>query len=885
MRHRKTHDIAVTPSRKHAVAEYDARPTPQKIRDRILASDRVYSGFEIIYAPAPCYDDSRFLVLANDKTVLVGACFFDSITKLSNVHGKSMADELEILFDPFDDGLGYVQFYFNLSGKTPKVSTQPHNDSEPLSEVITSTHLPYPEAQSSAFDGVKLKKYRWWDEKIAKYSIAALHCRWLFAWFDVAEVFRNGRSAGFNIARQRTYIDEFGSWNHASGNGSQDALSLGKLYRTEPPAVVSGVEADVQGKTMTLTGVCEPRPTGLKLSLINPLGDEVAIKPKWKGKRFTITAPTGGVGGRYRLKPSTSRTPVEPGFVAVDVPEAVRARDFTLSLTYDSPMCVIANYYTPERLDRDMGAWKKLGIERVHWIEYGDWPSFWHGAKELNEIWGKGYKRTVKECGDYTTAGCAAAHRQGMEFITDFKTFDIGMNCFPLTRPYRNSTAREQLDRNYSSVVPEIAAAQGATWKANPAWLRKPNLPVTRVVLYSDVEIPALKPGAVKVLASKDNRRFTPIRATVKTGTVQRPHRRWTPAGSVPDSNGGKAKNWFIEITGLSTDKPYLAVKIEGQTFELSHRGFMFVEAFGSDGQPCVVTPATSGDLDRGFFFWKGWQGWSNQTESLIQRRGWASGAIGMVFDEDDAMVTLLEPAHEQASAIWLNRIRKHIAAGVDGVDIRTYCQHNGPMHYLKYAFAQPVLETFRSLYGRDPEMRDDDYEKIRNIRGDFYTGFIAQASKLLHAKGKKLIAEVESGVEVPSSMHVRMQLPVQWRRWITEGLIDEIRVKWYSPWSVYVHEEILPLARKHDIPVHVISRCLHQGPSHRFIEMGTQTIADSVRSGFAGYSWYEQQNFMDTNAAGYPEFKGPMPAYFGAIEETLQSMGDADGTNKPARK
>src|SRR6478672_10266932 len=143
MNYLNPNEIRVSASRKHAVAQFDPKPTPQKIRQRILANDTgVSSGFETIYSPAPCYDDSRFLVLGNEKTLLVGACFVDSITKLSSVHGKSMSDELEIVIDPFDDGLGFVQFYFALSGKTPKVSHNPHNDSESLAEVIINTHLP-----------------------------------------------------------------------------------------------------------------------------------------------------------------------------------------------------------------------------------------------------------------------------------------------------------------------------------------------------------------------------------------------------------------------------------------------------------------------------------------------------------------------------------------------------------------------------------------------------------------------------------------------------------------------------------------------------------------------------------------------------------------------
>jgi hypothetical protein len=858
-------------SRKHAIVVHDANPTPEKIRQRILKDDRVNGGFEVIYAPGPCWDDSKFVVMGNDQTLLVGCCFPDSITALSSVRTKHMADEFEILFDPYDDGLSYVQFYFNLSGKAPEVSHSPHRDGGVISEVLVATHLPYAEAQSSAFEGVRLRKYQYTDETISGYLISGLRLRWLFAWFDTKEVFRNGKRAGFNIARQRTYIDEFGSWNHASGNGSQDAGSLGKLYRTQAPAVIEGVKTVIAGGVLTLTGTCTDKPADLALKLLDPMGKEIAIEQRWKGGQFTITARAGGVGGRYRLVPSSQKRAVEPGFVAVDVAEAKRADDFVVSMTYDPPDNLMNTHYSPERLDRDFGAWKKAGVQRVYWLEYSNLPSLWM-AGEFGKFWGKQYKETVKHCGDFLTAAAKSAHKQGLEFYSNFKTFDIGMNFMLTEKAFRKSSAFNRLDNRYSFVAPEIAAARGATFHANPAWLRKPNLPVTRVVIYSDSKIPAIKPGSLKVLVSKDNIKYTPVRATVKTGVVQRPHQRWTPAGNVPES--GSAKNWFIELTGFSTDKPYLALKIEGEKFQIWHRGFMVVEAFGTDGKSCVTTPATSGGLDRGYSFWKGWQGWSNQTEAVIQRRAWSSEGIGLVFDEAHCMPTLLEPAHEQARKIWLGRVSDQLAAGVDGIRIRTYCHHNGPMHYLKFAFAQPVLETFRGLYGRDPEMRDDDYEKIRNIRGDAYTQFIAAASKLVHAKGKKFAVEIESGVETPSSLNVRMQLPMQWRKWIEQGLVDEVSVKNYSPWAVHVHEEVLPHARKHNVPVNVISRCLHQGPGHRFLETAAQTTADSVRAGFGGYEWYEQNNFMELNSEGYPMFKGPMPAYFAMVRETLEAMG-----------
>jgi hypothetical protein len=860
-------------SRKHVHAEFDAKPTPEKIRKRIFADDKVTSGFEYIYSPAKTYDESKFLVLANEKTVLVGACFFDSQPKLSNVHGKTMADDLEILFDPFDDSMGYVQFYFSLSGKTPRVQTTAHNDSEPLSEVILATHLPYPEAQSSGFDGVKLVKYRWWDEQIAGYAIAGSRCRWLFAWFETKEVFRNGKSAGFNVARYRPYMDEFSSWNFAGGNGSQDALSLGKLYMPGAPVATLEVgEPKLEGDVLTVEGAVKGQKSRTALSVINPLGDVVEAAAKWTGEKFTLEIKTNGLRGRYRIKSSAGEQAIEPGYVAVDLPEGKRAKEFQLSLTWDSPMGVIANYWTHERFDRDFGAFKKCGIQRCHWIEYSNWPSFWEGPA-LGTYWGKEYAKTVKHVGNYTQAACASAHRLGIEFIADLKTFDLGFNSYFTEKPFKKSSSWEVLEQKYSSCVPEIAAHPELTMQTNPAWRRKPNLPVGKVVFYSDVEFPAVKAGKVKVYASADNKKFTQIKATVKTGTVNRQHQRWTPAGNVADTGAGKAKNWFIEISGLKTDKRYLVFKIDGERFEFWHRGFMFAEAFGADGKACVVMPATGGTMEKGFTFWKGWQGWSNQTEAMIQRRNWWSDGVCVAFDEAQNMPTLLEPAFEETRQIWLDRIQMLIDLGVDGVDIRTYCHHNGPSHYLKYAFAQPVIDTFKSLYKREPGMNDADYEKVRNIRGDFYTQFMREASKLLKSKGKKLIAEVESGAEVPTNVHVRMQLPVQWKQWVKEGLLDEVHIKWLSPWSLFAHEDVLPFCRKHGVKVHVISRCLHYGPGRRHREAAMHLVADSVRSGFDGYRWYEQQNFSDLNQEGYPSFKGPIVDYFDTVRHTLDVL------------
>ena len=194
-------------------------------------------------------------------------------------------------------------------------------------------------------------------------------------------------------------------------------------------------------------------------------------------------------------------------------------------------------------------------------------------------------------------------------------------------------------------------------------------------------------------------------------------------------------------------------------------------------------------------------------------------------------------------------------------------------MSYLQYAFAAPVRDTFQSLYGRPPRLCQEDYERIRRIRGDFYTEFLRDAKRLVSEHGKKLIVELESGMEVPPSLDCRMQRPMDWRTWLKEGIPDEIRLKWWTMESTFVHEQVLPLARQRCIPVHIISRCLHTGLDIRAREMAELVIGGACAAGFSGYSFYEQQNLMDLSPEGRSTLKGPVRAYFARAREALAAM------------
>jgi len=857
--------LSTRESNRWCVVEYDERPSAAKLRKQILREENVVSGFSILTAPAPAYDDTSFKVCGNEKEILVAVCLLDSVHP-SQSGDRGPADTVEVLFDPLNDQIGYEQFLLDPSMKEAAPGTNPHRDPEHVGEVQVISHRPYPEAHSSAYPGVKLKRHEWRDERFSAYSIAPLRCRWLFAWFYTEQIFRNGPVCGFNVCRNRPYLAEYSSWNYCGGNGAQDATGFGRLYRIKAPAHVTQVSARLNGQALSIEGELDGLAGELGMELVTPCGDRRPLRLSVSGSTWKGQARLGAVeGGRYRFCPRFAGGPVEPAYLSVDVPSRSKAQDFCLSVTYDPPMSIIANCYTPDRLARDMEIWADLGVNRVHWIEYGDWPSFW---KYPPPGWAENYARTVRECGDFLASAVEAAHRHDLELIADLKTFDLGFNCFFADGDGVSTV--EDLEKEHACVIPEIAAHHEWTMRANPAWEREPSLPVSRLRLYSEKPIPELSRSEVRLLTSEDNVRFRRYRKSFdwQQGTLRRPHMRWTPAGNVKEKSG--RKNWYVEFSGLRVDKPFLAVQLGKGAFQLWHRGYMLAEAWNASGESVPLTLATNGNSEGGFYFWKGWPGWTNQTEAILQERQWDGRDLGIAFREMPNMPTMLEPAYEGARKIWLERIGRILGGGADGVDIRTYCHHNGPMSYLKYAFAQPVRETFQSRYGREPRADPQDYERIRRIRGDFYTEFLRTAKRMVSQRSKKLVVELESGIEVPATLDCRMQLPMDWRTWIREGVLDEIRLKWWTAESTFVHEEVLPLARKHDIPVHIISRCLHEGLTARAVELAERVVGGACSAGFSGYSFYEHQNLMDMNSEGRSTLKGPVRAYFEKAREVL---------------
>jgi hypothetical protein len=554
-------------------------------------------------------------------------------------------------------------------------------------------------------------------------------------------------------------------------------------------------------------------------------------------------------------------------------------KDFKLSVTYDIPDNVgCSSGYTPERLDRELRLWKSYGVDRVYWIEYGplsQWPSLWKpkffnltGAQK--EAMERNVELTQRTCDDTLKWAVKSAKRHGMEIFAVYKPFDLGFN-FSFCEDDGYSCV---MDADSRMVVahPDIAANQKYTMQANPAWLRKPVLPIKGLTLWSQKPIEAFDTKKLNLWTSTDNKHFTQYKGAlkVKLGTTSRPNMKWTPAGVVQEK--GSQENWSIELSGLNVKTPFLALEIDGERICVSHRMFAFVQALGPDDALSPVELSSSGSRDKGFHFNKYWPGWANHNEPILDHYTWSGAPMCLRFGDAPAISTLLEPTYEQARKVWLKHVKRILAAGVDGIDIRTIGHHSGTESYLKFAFAQPVREEFKRQTGREVEAKEEDYQQIRTIRGDAYTQFLKEASQVIRAGGKKLATHVEWGTEVPSNLTIRlqMQMTLQWERWIKEGIVDEISLRGWGIASRQVHNNIFPLTRKHNVGVHVISTCLPGGIDIRAMELCPRLVKEAQAAGFAGYSFYETDSFMRMNTQGYPMPVGLIDEAIGAARRAL---------------
>ena len=543
------------------------------------------------------------------------------------------------------------------------------------------------------------------------------------------------------------------------------------------------------------------------------------------------------LGRLHRNSPARPRTAPLPPPV----------KNFRVSITNDSPMVVVNRHYTPASLDAEMRTLKDWGVNRLHWIDYSNYPAFW-----AMPFWNKQYAATVKACGDLLAAACRAARKHKVELVPDFKVFDLSFTAREGTKKQRDSVPG--LDGPAVLCVREMMGHEDAFLQTNPAWRRKAAFPIHTLRFYSREPLPGIAPRDLQITGSPDNVTYQKVRvdpAKVSVRQVNRPNRRWTPAGTEPEP--GRHTSWMIEVRGLAINQPFVAIEIPTASGRLFNRHFALVEAIGSDSSeaPFVCSDAAPHDGEkRKFDFFGKWPAWNNYNDHTVGFTSLDLRSFGLAFMEPPALPGMLEPTHPSSQKIWLDRIDHYLDHDVAGISIRTLCHHRRCPSWLQYAFAPTVLSAFERRHGRLPAAVEPDYAEVRRLRGEALGDFLAAAAARIRAKKKKAIFQVETGGELPPGRESRMALFLDYEKWISSGLFDELHVRSITGHSPWLRRTILPLARKHGVEVHLLTRNHATGFGPRdFLE--TQKITrDAKALGYSGINFYEAANLYEFTTA-----------------------------------
>lgn len=137
--------------------------------------------------------------------------------------------------------------------------------------------------------------------------------------------------------------------------------------------------------------------------------------------------------------------------------------------------------------------------------------------------------------------------------------------------------------------------------------------------------------------------------------------------------------------------------------------------------------------------------------------------------------------------------VREYMLAGMcrlidehdfDGLYVCTRTHSRPAESADQLGFNEPVVEAYRAKYGVDILTEQFDAQKWRDLRGEFVTQFLRELRAAMKERGKRLAVAIPRG-DIVGPPYGNMTL--DWRTWVSEGLVDELVVgptsgSWHYP-------------------------------------------------------------------------------------------------------
>ncbi len=527
------------------------------------------------------------------------------------------------------------------------------------------------------------------------------------------------------------------------------------------------------------------------------------------------------------------------------------AKNFRISVTNDILMVMRHLPYSRENLAAEMRTLKAWGVERIHWIDNTGYPA----------APGSNYLKSLRQCGPLLPAGCRAAKAHQLEFVADIKLYDLSF----LTErtSVGNHSAVPVFDgSNCLSFSPEMSGRTDIFVSSHPDWRRKTAFPLTTLRFFSLEPFPSLKSSDIILEESADNLHYRPVERSklkVRVRTEDRPNRRWHVDKVRPEA--GHAACWVLELSGLNINHPFLSIRIKRPGVNLLNLQFAALEAVNEAGDEAPflfgrgggeLMPFEAEDKTKAVRRYKfSVDGMlSGGDEPVVSFGRWSLGDLGVSFLEPDSIPGMMEPTHPAVHKIWLDRIDYFLKHDVDGISIRPLRHHRGCHSWTRFSYAQPVRQIFQKRYGRLVTPTEEDILRVREIRGEGFGEFLREASWRTRRRGKKFIFQIELTGGSLEAVNTRMGFSYNLKKWIAEGMFDEIHARPISGHSPWMRTVLLPYAGKHGVDVHIVTPNATAGYNHAEYLEYERVVTDGIELGYSGINFYESVNLYDLTEA-----------------------------------
>ena len=500
--------------------------------------------------------------------------------------------------------------------------------------------------------------------------------------------------------------------------------------------------------------------------------------------------------------------------------------------------------YNYKTIKNKIEALASLGFKRLYLVvSPPGYPMFsnpWLDLLRPENSAGNYATESLLAIGDPTFEHIYEAHRLGMEVYAIMKPYEGGggytiphnkksfinsrsIPCIGGERRGFDAFLRENPDlrvmrkpiKDYDMLVSQSIKTMVFTFCLD--FVEEP-IAIDQTIKYnekSNDSIESLPLQGIKIWTSKDNGAYECLQGNFQITERFIEKKLFDANGTLLFEQPKRCREVEITDLNISTDIDYLAVSIE---IDKEHRvmiPFSMIKAYGDKSEiPITCTPfvrcnaetvqntdkqntlnwfdatypktyenskeAIEHFSENGFEFeWYGAGHWG---------KGWLdSSYYGIARGKMQYMKGTACEGYAEVQEYWLEQVKKLLAMGFDGIDIRLQNHSSMVSDYFSYGYNEPLVSKYLQEYGVDILKEEADPLKLMKIRGLFFEHFLEEAAQVIHSQHKKLQLHLRNALEQPKLSSAFGELGFwampkvlpNWEKMLE--LADEITIKDYN--------------------------------------------------------------------------------------------------------